>query len=98
VILKKPPVIHMIMIPECSSNGFEKPGAVSEYLLVLIMNIIGTAMHVLTKVGANLFIPSIIKEDGETDDLIRRQGGVPFSWKQTPIWRASRITVVNSYR
>jgi NAD(P)-dependent dehydrogenase (short-subunit alcohol dehydrogenase family) len=29
----------------------------------------------LAKAGANLFIPSIIKEDGETDDLIRRQGG-----------------------
>ncbi len=29
----------------------------------------------LAKAGANLFIPSMIKEDGETDDLIRRQGG-----------------------
>jgi NAD(P)-dependent dehydrogenase (short-subunit alcohol dehydrogenase family) len=28
----------------------------------------------LAKAGANLFIPSIIKEDGETDDLVRRQG------------------------
>ncbi|MDA3917025.1 MAG: SIS domain-containing protein [Deltaproteobacteria bacterium] len=42
--LKKSPLSHIIMIPECSSSDYKKSGAVSEYLLPLILNIIGHAM------------------------------------------------------